>query len=416
MAAGERPRVDLALVNNGQELAISIAKSAQPDHNEAFPNTALVSAGAVASSQPRKVRQYTSKFARSMLAAGQSVAVHSPTSTIVSATLILLLVGVFDYRTGRQLSFGVIYLMPVSFAAWYAGRKSATAMAALAGFVWLAVDLCSGASTRWPVALWNIAARVTVFELVVLILTHIRALHVRLEETVASRTRQLKEETSRRLGIEHEIAAISHREQQRIAHELHDGLGQELGALAFQAKILASKLSRCGSVLAKEAQQFVQALNQSTAQTRALSHLLDPLGERTGALRHALSMLADESGQAYGIACTFEAPDDLPALSAESELNLYRIAQEAIHNAVEHGNASEIILRASVNCEELRMTITDNGRGFAPNRLSGDSRGMGLRIMRYRADSLGATLEISSADGKGCTITCSAPIPECTAY
>jgi signal transduction histidine kinase len=246
-------------------------------------------------------------------------------------------------------------------------------------------------------------------------LSHIRALHVQLEDTVASRTRQLRAETNLRLSIEREIAAVSHREQRRIAHELHDGLGQELGALAFQAKLLASRLNRSGNALAKEAQSFVRAVNHSTSRTRALSHLLDPLGESTGALRHALSVLADESGRAFNMACIFEAPQDLPALSTESELSLYRIAQEAIHNAIKHGHATEITIRAGMSDKGLQVTITDNGRGFVPNRLKEHSGNMGLRIMRYRSAALGATLEINSSRGKGCTITCRVPISECTA-
>jgi signal transduction histidine kinase len=345
-----------------------------------------------------------------MLALGQSVAVHSPTSTAVFSALVLLLVGVSDYLTGTQLSFGVFYMVPVSFAAWFAGQKTGTAIGIFAGAVWLAADLASATHVHPGAALWNIAARVSVFVFVVQILAHIRGLHLGLEETVTRRTRQLKAETIRRLEMEHEIAAVSHREQQRIAHELHDGLGQELGALAFQAKLLAGRLNQSGSALAKEAETLVRTLNQSTGRTRALSHLLDPVGEGTGALRHALGRLADESGQAFGIACTFDSPSSLPHLSPEAELNLYRITQESIHNAVHHGHASEIVICAKLEPHLLTLSISDNGCGFPLDTKPAASSGMGLRIMRYRSDALRARLQLRSAPGQGCSILCSLPL------
>jgi signal transduction histidine kinase len=346
-----------------------------------------------------------------MLTMGQSVATHSPTSAVVSSVLVLLLLGVIDYDTGPKLSFSVFYLVPVSFAAWFAGKRTGTFVGCLAGLIWLAADVAStpGHMQVGP-ALWNLSSRVCTLVFIAQIMAHVRSLHLGLEDTVAKRTHQLQIETSRRVAMEREIAAVSHREQQRIARELHDGLGQELGALAFQAKLLASRLNHNGSTQAQEAQRLVEVINRSTARTRALSHLLDPLGEGTGALRHALGLLADQSGQAFGIACTFESPDSLPHLSADAELNLYRITQEAIHNAVQHGRASEVAIVATADPGQLTLRISDNGRGFFPAKPTDLRPGMGLRIMRYRADALHADLDIRSAQAKGCTVLCSVPL------
>jgi signal transduction histidine kinase len=348
-----------------------------------------------------------------MLTMGQSVALHSSTSAVVFSVLVLLLVGVIDYTTGPKLSFSVFYLVPVSFAAWFAGKSTGTFVGCLAGLIWLAADVGSTPGLmHWGPAVWNLSSRICTLVFIAQIMAHVRSLHLGLEDTVTKRTQQLQAETGRRVAMEREIAAVSHREQQRIARELHDGLGQELGALAFQAKLLASRLDGKVSSLAGEAQRLVDVINRSTARTRALSHLLDPLGEGTGALRHALSLLADQSGQAFGIACTFESPDALPHLSADAELNLYRIAQEAIHNAVQHGRASEVVILATVDPGQLTLRISDNGRGFSLPKAVGLRRGMGLRIMRYRADALRAYLDIRSAPGLGCTVLCSVPLQE----
>jgi signal transduction histidine kinase len=357
-----------------------------------------------------------SALAPTILTFGQSVALHSTTSTAVSSILVLILVGVIDCVSGPRLSFGAFYLVPVSFAAWFAGKRTGVIMGILASVVWLIADAAaSPAQFHLGSALWNLSSRGGVFLFVVLMLVHIRALHLGLEATVAKRTRQLKAETGRRLEMEREIAAVSHREQQRIAHELHDGLGQELGAMAFQAKFLVSQLDQARDPLATEARNLVQCLNEATGRTRSLSHLLDPLGERAGSLRHALGLLADQSGRAFGIACTFDAPDELPALSGDRELNLYRITQEALHNSVQHGSASEVFIGATLAEKTLRIIVADNGLGFVPGGTSRGYRGMGLRIMKYRADAINGSLEVRSAPGQGCTVSCSVSLPECTA-
>jgi signal transduction histidine kinase len=123
-----------------------------------------------------------------------------------------------------------------------------------------------------------------------------------------------------------------------------------------------------------------------------------------------LGQLADRSGRVFAISCTFNCPNTLPVLSREAELDLYRIAQEAIHNAVQHGAATEVQVQLTLDAEALKLIISDNGRGFSPGKLEQrDDRGMGLRIMQYRAAGLNARLEIESEPGRGCTVACVIP-------
>jgi signal transduction histidine kinase len=236
-------------------------------------------------------------------------------------------------------------------------------------------------------------------------------LNTGLEGKVIQRTRELEAEVARRLAMAREMGDISHREQRRIAHELHDGLGQELGAVAFQAKLLAAGLAEKGGPLSEEAERMAMLLNQSVGRARALSHLLDPLGAESGGLRQALSQLADKSGEAFAIACTFDALTELPDLGGEVELNLYRLAQEAIHNAIEHGRATQVALRAQCDDKGVTLSIGDDGCGFdAKSPDLAQHGGMGLRIMKYRAAGLGARLEIKSAPGQGCKVVCRLPL------
>jgi len=356
----------------------------------------------------------------------------SVTLGCLSATAVLL-IGWIDDATGPEMSFAIFYLLPVIFATWFAGQRVGLLVSALAALVGLLADLSSSvALAKLAVPLWNESARLCIFILAVLMLSRIRVLQNGLEETVRRRTQQLEAETARGLAMEREVAAVSTREQQRIAHELHDGLGQELGGLAFQAKLLAAKLADGGMHQSQEAERLVSLLNQSIARTRSLSNLLDPVGSESGGLRVALSNLVERSGRVFGLACTFASPELLPTLSREAELDLYRIAQEAIHNAVQHGHASEVHVHLTVSHHSMVLAIRDNGRGFVTNgskhatpkpadRLNTNNsahhtsgqhldRGMGLRIMRYRAAGLNARLDISSESGRGSKVICTMPL------
>jgi signal transduction histidine kinase len=339
-------------------------------------------------------------------------ALLNPHISTIFSSFAILMVGVLDYVSGPHLSLAIMYLLPVIFAAWFAGKNNGMLVAVLASLVWVTADVASfPPAPNFGVALWNVSSRLAVFAFVVLLLARIRGLQAGLEDTIAQRTRQLEVETARCIAMEREVAAVSTREQQRIAHELHDGLGQELGGLAFHAKVLAAKLEAGGVPHSSEAERLVSLLNQSISRTRSLSNLLDPVGCESGGLLHALEQLAERSGGVFEMACIFNGPAKLPGMRADAELDLYRIAQEAIHNASQHGKASEVRMHIGLEPGALVLSVMDNGCGFDPaGIINGKDRGMGLRIMRYRASGLAARLAIDSAPGRGCTIRCTLPV------
>lgn len=350
--------------------------------------------------------------ARTHHAIAEWLATCSPASLIWLWLGLALLVGEIDWLSGPEWSFAIFYLLPVTGAAWFSGKSSGLAVASFSALVWLLAEVFAAGPDLHEVALvWNCAARLGIFVFVVFMLDHIRNLNTRLEERIAQRTRELEAEVARGLAMGREMGNISHREQQRIAHELHDGLGQELGAVAFQAKLLAASLAEKGGPFSAEAERMTALLNQSIARARALSHLLDPLGVESGGLRQALSLLVDRSGEAFATACTLEAPASLPELGGEVALNLYRIAQEAIHNAVEHGRATHVTVGVECDTECLTLTILDDGCGFdTDSTATAPHFGMGLKIMRHRAEGLGAQLQIQSAPGTGCNVICRVPL------
>jgi signal transduction histidine kinase len=323
----------------------------------------------------------------------------------------VLLIGLADHLTPQDLTFSLFYLAPVAFAAWYSTRNLALIISALITGIWLASEIQIRPEHPISILLLNSVFRFLLFGFVSVIVSRLQALQSGLKREVRRALDRAESEVSRRLDMEREIATASHREQQRIAYELHDGLGQELAGLAFQSKMLATKLAEGRSPLAQDAERVVRMLNRSIGRTRALSRLLDPVGNDSGGLRDALSQLADYSGEAFSVACTFTAPLIIPQLSGDAELHLYRITQEAIRNAVEHGQATDITVILELQEKSLSLSIIDNGKGVGSSRpQTSRGRGMGLRIMKYRASALGATLDIISKPDSGSRVTCVVPL------
>jgi signal transduction histidine kinase len=230
--------------------------------------------------------------------------------------------------------------------------------------------------------------------------------HRELEEHFAALTRRYEEE--RRLI--YEVAEADTRAQKRLAADLHDGLGQHLTALGFKALNLAATLDRplteeARPALAEEARQLQTLLSQARRQARSIAYGLDPLAEQAGGLAGALREIGETVAEIYALRCTCHA-DPLP-LAPEKARHLYRLAQEAMTNAVRHGHATEITLSFGAKPEGmLCLEITDNGTGFDP---AATSTGAGLRNMQHRAHLLGGTLKIESVAGRGTRVCCIAP-------
>jgi PAS domain S-box-containing protein len=210
-----------------------------------------------------------------------------------------------------------------------------------------------------------------------------------------------------RKRMEAEILHIAEREQRRIGQDLHDGLGQLLTGAAMVSKAIAQRLKRKSKLLAAEAEKLTALLNDGIAQSRQLARGLQPLDE-PGELPNALQELGYRTESMLGIACRIRA-DSLPdCCSLLAATHLYRIAQEAVNNAVRHGQAKNIEISLKALGTAMRLTIRDDGTGFAEPR----GRGLGLRIMDYRARVIGGHLEIRSNPGTGTTVVCSAGGPE----
>ncbi|MGA3172654.1 MAG: sensor histidine kinase [Chthoniobacteraceae bacterium] len=237
-----------------------------------------------------------------------------------------------------------------------------------------------------------------------------------LERRVSARTaelhaanHELSTEIAERTRLEREIIRISEHEQRRIGQDLHDGVCQELAAIAFMTRALANRLDKNGSEETATIHRVARLLNDSISRCRDIARGLHPVQMDSGGLMVALRDLARSTHPA--IACAFQC--DEPTLMRESDtaLNLYRIAQEAVNNALKYSHASRITISLRRDHKGLRLSISDDGCGIpiGPAARRGARNGMGLHIMRYRARSMGATLRIHDRRPRGTEVVCLLP-------
>jgi PAS domain S-box-containing protein len=207
-----------------------------------------------------------------------------------------------------------------------------------------------------------------------------------------------------RRQLEAAVLDISEREQVRIGQDLHDGLGQHLTGVALMSKVLHQKLASSPMPgAAADAAQVAQLVTQAIAMARELSHGLLAGHVASHGLTAALRALATEVRDVWNLACRFTCDDtDHPDVSVST--HLFRIAQEAVSNALHHGRADEILIDLALGQCPATLTISDNGVGF-PADGGGARSGMGLRIMRHRATMIGGSLGIERTS-RQTVVTC----------
>lgn len=236
-----------------------------------------------------------------------------------------------------------------------------------------------------------------------------------IEQTVQQRTaelsaanRQLAEEMEERLRLEQEIHDVTAREQQRIGQDLHDSLGQKLAGAVFLSRALAGQLPDEQAEARGNAEKINEILKDAVSQVRRTARGLTPVEVNENGLAQALRRLAEETCGVFNIACSFRAEGPAQVRKAVSATHLYHIAQEAVNNAIRHGQARDIAIVLRTGDQDGSLLVEDNGRGMADGYER--SGGAGLRIMRHRAHSIGGRLDISARPGGGVRVTCQFPL------
>lgn len=208
-----------------------------------------------------------------------------------------------------------------------------------------------------------------------------------------------------RKSLEQEVLNISDREQRRIGQDLHDGLGAHLTGIELMTRGLQQKLAGKSKREAARAADIAAHIREAIGQTRSLARGLSPVVHEVEGLMLALQDLATNTGKMFRVNCQVEC--DPPVLIADYSVatHLFRIAQEAISNAVKHGKANQIVIRLSAAGPKIVLMVKDNGSGL-PKELN-QTEGMGLRIMHYRAGLIGGSLAVQRDLDGGTSVVCS---------
>jgi two-component system, LuxR family, sensor kinase FixL len=218
----------------------------------------------------------------------------------------------------------------------------------------------------------------------------------------------IRDITERR-NLEQRILQISDEERRRIGQDLHDGLGQMLTGIGLIGQSLSRKMEQEDHPYAENVAEITNLVKESDLFARALARGLVPVELELNGLSAALHRLVDNAERLFGVTCRFEEVGG-EALIADNTAatHFYRIAQEAVSNAVKHGKASEITLTLASARDKIRLRVRDDGIGF-PKKLSKD-RGMGVNIMHYRARIIGGVLDIRRDPAGGTVLTCTMPL------
>ncbi len=210
---------------------------------------------------------------------------------------------------------------------------------------------------------------------------------------------------SRRKQLERELLELSERERRGFAQELHDGLGQQLGGVAYLCNVLREKLSKRAAPETGEAARIFDLVREAIEQTRRISRGLSPIRPEPDGLMMALRELAAQTKELFRVRCHFACPQPALVEDASQAAHLYRIAQEAVNNALKHAKPRRIRLGLHHKRGKLVLVVADDGKGIGlipPHR-----EGLGLHIMQYRAALARGTLLVQPHRGQGTEVVCS---------
>jgi signal transduction histidine kinase len=321
----------------------------------------------------------------------------------IEALIWVAAVGVLDTYTPREIRLFSLYAVPIFLISFRFGQRDGIVFA-------LSCDLVSWLADRFTMA--HESATLGAFTLGWAFVN--RGVAFVFVAMCGAYLCRIREETRKRLeAIEHaqklerEVVRVGDREQMRIGQDLHDGVCQNLAALDCATECLKVELESAGSPQAITAQQIQKLLKETTVEARNLARGLVPVALEPDGLVTALRSLVTTTGAIRHARIDFESNDDVELKDADVAVHLYRIAQEALSNAMRHANASRVTVSVTRDNGALHIAVSDDGVGSATQARPD---GMGWRTMRYRAKLIGATIKVETRPAGGTTIRCTLPM------
>jgi PAS domain S-box-containing protein len=207
--------------------------------------------------------------------------------------------------------------------------------------------------------------------------------------------------------VEKSLMEVEERERRRIGHDLHDGLGQLLTGLAFKVRGLGLTLEKSSLPEAEDAADISVLIDEAKEQVSLLARGLSPVAMDEEGLMLSFEMLSSYTAKMFGIPCFLRCEEPVLVNDKTAITQLYRITQEAVTNAVKHAKPDTIEISLAKEDDKIIITIKDDGIGI-PEKI--DKKGsMGLKIMRYRASIVNASLDIQKGINSGTIVTCILP-------
>lgn len=249
----------------------------------------------------------------------------------------------------------------------------------------------------------------------------VRTLNEQLESRVIERTSELfdavnalEKEIIQRRDLEREILGITERATTRVGRDLHDGLCQTLSGIGFLARALQRRIESGklpSPAAAAEVGKIVDLIKDATNEARGLAAGMYPVDIEEYGLAAALEKFAFDTSERFRVACRFTTSrPPIEVGESHAATHLYRIAQEAVSNAINHGRADAVLINLAANSGCITLRIEDNGHGRLEDIQTTQTSGMGLKTMNYRARVIGGSLEICECSPSGLAVICSFPM------
>lgn len=230
-----------------------------------------------------------------------------------------------------------------------------------------------------------------------------------LEERVRERTAALQTEMAERQKLEKQVLELKDSEQTRFSQDLHDGLGQYLTGILFRTVALYRSLESEQSPQTDSASKISELVEEAINQAHRLARGIAPVPLRPDGLVSALEELVKTMCQPEMANCTFECEEPVYLDDNTIATHVYRIAQEAITNAMKHSKASSVVLRVQRLTNACELSVRDDGDGFPASASA--AQGRGLNIMKHRARLINGDIQVQPARPRGTAVICRFPLP-----
>jgi signal transduction histidine kinase len=259
-----------------------------------------------------------------------------------------------------------------------------------------------------PIQLWNDGIIFLVYAIVIYLLDALRQSLSGLEAKVENRTQALRQEMEERQHLERQILDLIERERQSFGHELHDVICQELASIAIAGHLLAKKLQAKQFSEAGSAREIAEMVDQVLTKTHGMARGFFTAGFDVVGLAESLRETVRTIEDRSGVHGEIDWDESLVISNEDTVVHLFRIAQEAVQNAVKHGKPSSIKVSLKRQSKTVQLMVEDDGKGLLPSGKS--EKGLGLRIMAYRAGIIGGEFKMENLSTGGTRVTCTIPV------